>query len=72
MQRVYWEVPFGASRVIKKSKIWQRESLKYRVIDTMQLGLPSDMSQVKGRGEELPICMISDWMKAASRRHNLG
>ena len=55
MQRTYWEVPFGASRVIKESKIWQRESLKHRAVDTVQLGLPSDMSQVKGRGEELPI-----------------
>ena len=48
-------MPFGASRVIKESKIWQRESLKHRAVDTVQLGLPSDMSQVKGRGEELPI-----------------
>ena len=60
LQRIYWEVPFGASTVIKKSKIWHRESLKYRIVDTMQLGLPSNMSQVKGR-EELPIC-IDQWL----------
>ena len=57
MQRIYREVPFGTPRMIKESNIWQRESLKYRVVDTMQLDLASDMSQVQVRGAELPICI---------------
>ena len=61
MQRIYWEVPFGTPRMIKESNIWQRESLKYRVVDTMQLDLASDMSQVQVRGAELPIC-IDRWL----------
>lgn len=50
-------MPFGTPRMIKESNIWQRESLKYRVVDTMQLDLASDMSQVQVRGAELPICI---------------